>query len=146
MHFRFQSTRFCASIFVVLTLSLALETTASAASWKKYFVNRAGVSFSIDTSSIARFDRYMVRAWERQEWAAPDTSGNRGFFWLIESDCLRRTYVYRDIEPIVGTIPNTKSAAAMTEIYVGINYFQPTELDEARYAVLCGKGSPTNDR
>ena len=59
----------------------------SAVDWKQYFVNQAGVRFSLDSSSMVKTKEGNVRAWERQEWANEDPKLGRGFLWLIEVDC-----------------------------------------------------------
>ena len=76
--------------------------------------------------------------WERQEWAKDDPKLGRGFLWLIEVDCRQRTYTYKDIVPIKATVEAIKMRPTMMEMYGGLNYFQPTDLDEARYAAFCG--------
>lgn len=112
---------------------------SSAADWKPYFENQAGVRFSIDSSSVVTTKEGNLRVWERQEWAKDEPKTGRGFLWLIEVDCRQHTYAYKDIVPIKGTIDAMKNASMMLDMYSGLNYFQPNDLDEARYAEICGK-------
>ena len=125
--------------YVVGALLLVLPSQAECANWKLYFQNQTGVSFFVDASSMAILEGSIVRAWEKQEWKVEDSKLGEGFLWLIEANCRERTYLYREIVPIKGTVDNLKMAASMMEIYRGTNYFQPNDLDEARYAALCGK-------
>jgi len=119
-------------------LVMLFPICSSAAEWKQYFVNQAEVRFSIDSSSVVTTREGNVRAWERQEWAKEDPKLGRGFLWLIEVDCRQRTYAYKDIVPIKGTVEAMRMVPTMMEMYGGLNYFQPNDLDEARYAAICG--------
>jgi hypothetical protein len=110
-----------------------------AADWKEYFINKVGTRFSIDSSSKAITREGNVRAWEQQQWAKEDPKLGRGFIYLIEVDCRQRTYTYKDIMPINGNTEALKMASTMMEMYGGVNYFQPSDLDEARYRAFCGK-------
>jgi len=126
-----------ASILLCVLIT-AFSTCSSAADWKEYFVNIGGVHFSIDSSSVVNTREGNVRAWERQEWEKEDPKLGRGFLWLIEVDCRQRTYAYKEIVPIKGTAAAMRMIPWMMEAYGGLNYLQPNDLDEARYAAICG--------
>ena len=129
-HSRSTSILFC----VCITL---FPLSSSAADWKEYFVNQAGVRFSIDSSSVVTTREGKVRAWEQQKWAKEDPKFGLGFLYLIEVDCRQRTYAYKDIAPIKGNLEAMQMVPTMMEMYGGVNYFQPNDLDEARYTAFC---------
>ncbi len=92
--------------YVLGALFLVLPCQAECADWKLYFQNQTGVSFFIDASSMAVLEGSVVRAWEKQEWRVGDPKLGKGFLWLIEANCRERTYLYREILPIKGTVDN----------------------------------------
>jgi hypothetical protein len=127
---------------VMLTGLLLSGATSRAlsADWRYFFTNFGNVNFFFDRAGVVHLSNGNVRAWEKEEWPAPDPKmgGETGLLWLIELDCKQRKYIFRDIRPIKGTVQSLGFVASMIPLYGGHwEFLGPNDLDDARYSQWC---------
>jgi hypothetical protein len=128
--------------FLLSLICALLPRYGFGADWKFYFENRAGVRFYIDSASIVHLANGNVRAWQKQEWKAPDAQlgGETGYLWLLEMNCHERRYIYRAITPIRGTIQGYQEGNELYKVYADDwTFLQPNDLDKATYTTWCNR-------
>ena len=105
---------------------------ASAAEWKRYYYSDAGVTFSIDTTSIVHLTNGYVRAWQKQE-----ASDGEGSIYLLEVDCRQQRRSILSVMPIKKAPEDLEKIPAITTWYKGWDFFEPNDQDKATYTEWC---------
>jgi hypothetical protein len=121
-------------------ISLTLAAGAFGAEWRRFFTSKTNATFYLDAAGMLHLPNGNVRAWEKDVWGAPDPKldGETGSLWLLEMDCRERKYIFRDLQPLKGTIKSLKGVAELRPLWIGEwQFVQPSDLDEARYSAWC---------
>lgn len=129
--FRSTSIQWGLCIPMGITVFFLTAPVAFSAEWIQYFENQAGIRFYIDNGSILRSPKETILVWEKAE-STDTASVKMKVEQLREVDCSRRRYkilqrtVYDNLRRTFGPDKNWK-------------YFEPNDLDEARYEAMCEK-------
>lgn len=122
---------------VPLLFVFTLPSVAFGADWIPYFINRAGVTFSVDQGSRIVLRNDHVQVWEKQEFEKTDAALGDGLLYLFEVDCADRRFTQKSMRPLKPTAASLKAVASIERLYERWQHFEPSDLHEKRLNIWC---------